>query len=67
MYVNASNLSNLELWSQNSITWVIGGHLAKKFYSACASAQGPQRSTVSTGEKYRLDLIQCGEALWQCV
>jgi hypothetical protein len=39
MYVNASTLSNLELWSRNSITWVIGGHLARKFHSACASAQ----------------------------
>jgi len=40
MYVNASHVSSLDLRSENSITWVIGGHLARKFHAACASAQG---------------------------
>lgn len=55
MYVNASHVSNLDLRSENSITWVIDSHLPRKSCAACACAQvpkGPQfqraRNTYST-------------------
>jgi len=51
MYVNASHVSSLELWSQDSITWVIRGHLARKFQSACASAQGAPKVHSFNGDE----------------